>query len=55
MMLLLKCLEHITAIFTSIYNLEKRKSKIMYDVGIGDICFLLWLISQLTITSMLQN
>jgi len=55
MMQLLKCLEHITAIFTSIYNLEKRKSKIMYDVRIGDICFLLWLISQLTITSMLQN
>jgi len=27
----------------------------MYDVRIGDICFLLWLISQLTITSKLQN
>lgn len=55
MMQLLKCLEHITAIFTSIYNLEKRKNKIMYEVRIGDICFLLWHISQLTITSLLQN
>jgi len=25
MMQLLKCLEHITAIFTSIYNLEKKE------------------------------
>jgi hypothetical protein len=43
-MQLLKCLGYIPAIFMSIYNLERRKSKIIYGVGKGDICILLWLI-----------